>query len=385
MRRYGPDPAREGFALPVALLAMMVVGALVTGGFYASSQESRISVSADVASQAFHVAEYGLNEKLGTWRNRVLMDIDGSETYAPEPAVHAGQELGSYTIGVRRLGHALYMVTSEGAVQAGNRQGAREVAVVVRTREARMPVETALAVFGGLSVGGSSLIRGNDNGGPGCMIGDSVPGVTAFDSTLVDEGNKERIFGDPPLEENTTLTTTVLSQFGDISLAELIAMATRVYEPGETENGMAPVTTVDEDGNEICDTSIRSNWGDPDRAGVCGAEFPIIHAKGDLHLKTGTGQGVLIVEGDMHASGNYDFYGVVIVLGELKTTGTGNHIEGSVIVQGAGVLDSESTTLGNSLVQYSRCRVEDAFNGALRPVPLAGRSWTDLTASISGG
>ncbi|MFW5950942.1 MAG: hypothetical protein ACOCVZ_02360, partial [Gemmatimonadota bacterium] len=97
-------------------------------------------------------------------------------------------------------------------------------------------------------------------------------------------------------------------------------------------------------------------------------------------LKTGTGQGILIVEGDLNASGNFDFYGVVIVKGSLRTSGTGNHFEGSVIVKGDGELDSESITTGNSLVQYSRCRVNNAFNAALAPELINSRSWLDFTA-----
>jgi hypothetical protein len=48
------------------------------------------------------------------------------------------------------------------------------------------------------------------------------------------------------------------------------------------------------------------------------------------------------------------------------------------------MLDSESTTLGNSLVQYNHCTTENAFNAALRPRPLASRSWMDFTAITRG-
>ncbi|MFW6331573.1 MAG: hypothetical protein ACOC3J_07610, partial [Gemmatimonadota bacterium] len=97
-----------------------------------------------------------------------------------------------------------------------------------------------------------------------------------------------------------------------------------------------------------------------------------------------TGQGILIVDGDLQATGNYDFYGVIIVRGTFKTTGTGNHMEGTVIAMGGGDLTSESTSRGNSLIQYSKCRIQNAFNSVLRPIPLTSRSWTDLTASTAG-
>ena len=76
MQLRHPVSRRDGAALPVALLAILVIGALVTGGFYSSSQESRISVSADLGSQAFYVAEYGLQDALGTWKNLKLEAVD---------------------------------------------------------------------------------------------------------------------------------------------------------------------------------------------------------------------------------------------------------------------------------------------------------------------
>lgn len=373
---------RNGFALPVALLAMMVIGAIVTGGFYASSQENRTSVSTDLGSQAFYVAEYGLDEALGTWKNDVLNAVINEEKRDSVVVTSAGQTLGNYRLTIRRIGVQLFLITSEGRVQSGPSEAVRRVGTMVRTLQPEMPVPTALAVYGGLTVGGSSQIRGEDEAGPGCTVGPDVAGVTAFDSTLVAEGNRDRISGSPPLAEDTRLDTSFMNQFGGLQLQDLIASATKVYQGGESENGMAPAFTVDSiTGLQICDTSVRSNWGDPAGTGPCADELPIIHAKGDLHLKTGQGQGILIVEGNLKASGNFDFYGVVIVLGELSTTGTGNHMEGSVIVQGQGLLDSESTTLGNSLVQYSSCRVKRAFDGVIRPRPLAKRSWVDFSAS----
>lgn len=385
MTPHASTSMREGFALPMALLAMMVIGAIVTGGFYASSQGSQISTSTDLGSQAFYVAEYGLNEALGTWRNAALVEVADTQSMDPDSVVENGRTLGRYALHVRRLGPSIFLLTSVGRVTGGQQEAVRRVGAIVRTAQPQMPAPTALAVYGGLTVGGNSNIHGNDAGGPDCVQGDTVAGVTAYDSTLVDPSNRDKITGSPPIDENTALDTSGLSDFGDIDLQELIAAATKIYEAGESENGMAPATTTDANGNTICDTSIRSNWGEPsDTAHACYDKYPIIYAKGNLHLKTGVGQGILIVEGNLKASGNFDFYGIVIVLGELETTGTGNHIEGSVIVQGHGMLDSESTTLGNSLVQYSRCRVDNAFNASLRPRLLASRSWLDFTAATQG-
>lgn len=385
MRTYGPDNRRDGFALPVALLAIMVIGAIVTGGFYASSQESRISTSTDLGNQAFYVAEYGLEEAIGTWGNDNLTAVDTVATLDPEQVSSGGSNLGSYQLTVRRLSSQLYLVTSTGTVQAGRRTATREVGSLLRVTTAEPPYPSALAVYGGINVAGNAQIRGDDTGGPGCAPGDTVAGVTAIDSSYVTEqGKPGKIMGDPAIAVDSNLDTTGLSNFGSMNVQDLIDQANIIYPDGQRENGMGPSTTVDSAGNTVCNTNDSGNWGDPSGTGPCGDYMPIIHAQGDMRLQTGTGQGILIVEGDLRLTGNMDFYGLVIVKGSLFTAGTGNHIEGSVMVMGDGDLDTESTTTGNSLVQYSRCRVDRSFNSMLRPQPLSSRSWLDFTAITRG-
>lgn len=373
---YHPH-GRHGFALPVTLFAMVVIGAVVTGGFYLSLQEQRVSLSTDLGSRAFDIAEFGLNEARGTWKNSDLEPIATEDTFPPVTVNAGSRPLGSYRLRARRLATNLFLVTSEGTVTAGARSASRRLSVVVHTSAPAMPAPTAVAVYGGLTLGGNAQISGVEPSD--CDTGVDVAGVTAYDSTKVDSGSRDRLSGNPPLSQNTALDTASLSSFGSVRLADLIASATKVYAPGESELNMGPVLTPD----SSCDTSVRRNWGDPGGTGPCADEYPIIYAQGDLHLKTGKGQGILIVEGNLKASGNFAFYGVVIVKGGMETSGTGNHMEGSVIVHGNGMLDSESTTTGNSLVQYSKCRVENAFRAALRPRPLSSRSWIDLSAATA--
>ncbi|MDX1674442.1 MAG: hypothetical protein R3314_06595, partial [Longimicrobiales bacterium] len=57
---------RDGFALPGALLALLVIAALVTGGAYAAMMEDRSSTSVDVGQRAFRAAERGMQDLMGT-------------------------------------------------------------------------------------------------------------------------------------------------------------------------------------------------------------------------------------------------------------------------------------------------------------------------------
>lgn len=381
MRNHLQPRLRDGFALPMALFAMIVIGVIVTGGFYMSSQEHRVSISTDMGAQALNVAEYGLDEAVGTWSSGALGGAPGAvQTFDPVTVMNGPAALGEYGITVMPLGGRIYMLESEGRVTRGPQEAVRRVGGFVRTTNGQLPYNAAVSVYGQLSAGGNAEITGFD--ADDCL-GSNVPAVVAVDTSLVSDGqgNKDRITGEPDVEADPNMTTSELSDFGDIDLSDLIAMATKVYEAGESQNNMQPVAMTGSDGNQVCNTAVRHNWGEPNRpdpmpdpAPVCMNHFPIIYAKGDLTLQTGRGQGILVVNGDLRMTGNMQFYGIVIVLGSFFTAGTGNHVGGSLIIHGDGNLDSESVSTGNSLVEFSSCRIQDAFNDL--PIrPFASRSW----------
>ena len=58
---------REGMALAMAMFAIVVIGALIAGAFFASTQDFRIGRNSLVAQRAFTAAEFGLNKTMSTW------------------------------------------------------------------------------------------------------------------------------------------------------------------------------------------------------------------------------------------------------------------------------------------------------------------------------
>ena len=363
-----PRTPLAGFALPVALIAIMVIGALVTVGFYASSRDHGRELSAALAAQATHVAELGLEQALHAWSNGSLARVDSVFVELEDEPVRGEQSVARYAIDARRLGSGRYLLSSTARVHAAGRTVVRRVASVVRVAEPALPIPAALAIDGGLTVGGGAIVDGTDVT-EGCGPAGDVAGVAARDAALVDASPRGRIDGDPPIAWHPSLDRGALSRFGDVPLDMLVAEATRVYEDGESEAGMGPVVSVDDAGVETCDTSIRGNWGDPS-GGTCGDELPVILALGDLHVSGGVGQGILVVEGDLDIGRDFAFYGVVIVKGRLRAAGPGNRVEGAVVIRGDGQSDSGSATLEGSVIRYSGCRVDQAFDAVLRPEPV---------------
>jgi hypothetical protein len=364
---------RDGFALPVALLAMVVIGAIVTGGFYVSTQEHDISVSSEQGARALYVAQYGLDEALATWTNAHVAGNTGPVTTS---LWTGGREVGTYQIGVLHLGDRVYALESEGRAMRGQQAAVRRVGSFVRTTSAQAPYNSALTVIGAFNRAGNASISGTD----GCG-GETVAGVMGVEEGLItgitQGNNNQRITGDPAVDYDPTMDQTKLSSFGDIDLDYLRNSATHRYQGSPAHpQGMAPATMVAPSGETVCNTNIDLNWGDQaDTPGACGTYYPIVHLQGNGKLDTGEGQGIIIVDGDLHIDGNFSFSGVLIVTGKFTMAGPGSKVRGTVIVQGGGELDTTNEQEGNAMIEYNSCKVRDAFNYNLRVRPLASRSW----------
>lgn len=382
---------RRGFALPAALLAMVVIGAVITGGFYAASQEFRSSQAGGAASIAFYVADQGIQVVRGTWfkNNFEQIAIDSVGADSGYVTVSAGDTLGRYSVSIRRVDQDVYLIRSTGwPMQLGRDTVAqRTLGQFVRTQVWDMPMNSALYVYGGVKVTGSSFVTGHDPDGGACNPDSQaiVPGIVSNDTSLVsgtvttDSTASKGIYGNPPIAQDTTLTSNSLLTYGDVTYADLVSEANLTIAGGSTLTGIAPVASGGQ-----CDESVQLNWGEPGTAvPECQSYMPIIHVSGDLHISNGRGQGILLVDGNLTATGNFDFYGIVIVEGSLSTTGTSNHLNGVVMVNSGGVSLSSTASFssGNSVLQYSSCAAQRALTAHQRSEPLMTRSWFDLTAA----
>jgi hypothetical protein len=388
---------REGFALAAAVLAMMVVGAIVTGGFYAASHEHKITLSSDAGDLALYVAETGLNARLGatTASQYEAIAAGTSATQTVESVNYGGRIVGTYETTITRLADLLYLVESSGTVTLGGPyQGAqRKVAAVTRVRHVDFDTNGAIMVYGGLTVSGSALVQGQDlaalpsgnactpkTSGTSAVVANPDPAVT-----ITDQGGQQHIFG---AVTEQPMDATDFHVFGDLTFDEVAALANKRYASAGVSLSPAPATqTVG--GVEVCHASLTTNWGDPlNPSGLCKSYFPIIEAQGDLTINGGeSGQGILLVRGDLHVTGAFQFYGVVVVMGEVDLAGTGgtggSKVVGTIIAWGGGNPLVTNTALGNSEAIYSSCAIAEAVNGnnrLSRATPIKDRSWIDVSA-----
>ena len=156
---------REGFALAATILAMLVVGSIVTGGFYAASQEGHVSHSLVSSDEAVYIAETGLNAGMTTSPVQLeALAVDSSINTGAVNVLLGTTVLGNYSVRITRVDTALYLMRATGTVTRGGRYAGatRTLASMIRLRTAFFDSEAAVVVYGDLNVTGTADIDGND-------------------------------------------------------------------------------------------------------------------------------------------------------------------------------------------------------------------------------
>jgi hypothetical protein len=207
------------------------------------------------------------------------------------------------------------------------------------------------------------------------------------DTSAIGTGGAGAINGNPPYDQDSTIVDSTFTNFGEMDWAQLTALAQAegkdVTSWGTT--ALSP-TQPDTTASGRCNEANLYNWGDTLPSAPCGSYFPLIYHGGPrLTMQAGgSGQGILLVDGDLELRGNFLFYGIVIVQGTLDTQGAGNRIMGAVLASNGSIDDQ--TVAGGSQITYSRCALRRAIlnNASLsRARPLLERSWVDLTAVLN--
>ena len=375
---------REGFALPVALGSMVVIGMILAGVFFAATQENRVGRNTVNQEKAFRAAEFGLNNAYGTWANGTMnaLAVGGVNTTVHDSSAASGW---LDTVRVTRLNNNSYWVVSTAYAGSGLTLARHRTTSAIRVSFPQINFLAALTVHGQIKIGGSSLTTGVDTPPAGWACppaGTTQPGIATDDISKIDYSgcnNMSCIIGNPQVQQSAAVsdTNTFFTYGPDANWATLTAAATLVYNGNWTINGPAPSYIA----GGACNTAVMTNWGDPNRAspaGKCENYFPIIYfgGTGNAHITGGTGQGILLVEGDLTVDGGFQWYGPVIARGHVTTQGTGGHFNGGVMA--ADVDLEQNTVLGNAIIDYSKCAIDAALVGAGIPKRLKQRSWAEM-------
>jgi hypothetical protein len=348
-------------ALALAIFALVVVGALVAGAFLAGHLEQRTGRGTLYAAQAADAAEAGAAETLASWDAATLNALAPGATAAFPPVPLGGRT--AYRPTVTRLNGQLFLIQSLGtrANAEGGTLARRTVGVVARLVSLGSGPEAALTVGKPVeSVGSQVVISGNDSAAVRQGL-DCAPGPSRTPTRTA-----------PP-------SSTSAAVFGDVTFDRLKAHATVVLPDTTLPSALHPSLTA-----TGCDTGDRSNWGEPRRSegtavGACGTYFPIVYASGSrLSIAAGgRGQGILLVEGDLDIAGDFDFTGLIVVRGGIRTSATRTRIGGALMAANASG-GSRNLLAGGTTIQYSSCALREALGGAAFAEPMGQRSWVQV-------
>lgn len=379
----------RGFVMPTVLFVLVVMSVLAVASLRISDDEQRSGRALRESGRALYSAEAGAN-----WlrsNSSVLDSLVG--TLSPGDSADVGWRTLADGSRVRMIlhrfdngGQAMYRlsVTGQGADLAGGRH---EVDVWLTEAD---PIPITAALKGG-STGQEADVRdfatlsGRDTipaawNSVCANPTKDVPGLEWGNTIIDDDDGDGRIEGDPPIQVDPSLAGTDLFDWGEMDLADLIALKDITIPVDDYAGGIGPSYT-----GGACRTSDVWNWGQPfDPSSPCFDYFPIIywdgggndefrirdHAPGDAY-----GQGILIVDGHLRIEDHFTFFGVMLVTGEIRfeaQDGANNHIFGGIIAGHKVRLEDFSKRM-----QYSQCAVRRALRSISRIKVVDRRAWSE--------
>lgn len=394
---------RDGFAMFMALGALVIIAVLVAASSMISLQETRLGQNSLVQARAFAAAEYGLNRIQADWDRTPNLTMDVGARFDTTYTLAEGTAEVHYV----RLNDETFWIVSEGLAMVGDnvslaRQGRKRLGAILRLRIPTIKSEGAITANGNIKVSGSVTIDGNNNVPPGwgddCDASQPAKAGVAVPLTASVSDIKEAniIGGDPKVLKSASAgqASTYVS-YGDENWNTLAGLANFRYT-----NGQLPDARPSVDGTGTCNRADQANWGEPFRAGqsnvpanvtlvpACENWFPIIYAtcpspwptSGScvISFNGGRGQGILLIHGDLYLNGNMDWFGLIVASGDVRK-GNGNpNMYGSVMSANSDMDLSGSEFTGNADFMYSQCSLERAMRGTAQVLQAKERSWTEL-------
>ena len=376
----------RGMSLALALIAIIVIGALVTGTFFAGRMEMVAGRNTVYTMQASEAAEAGLAAAFSPWNrdwnDQAVYLVGDSMVLAPVtitlPNGNPAPTKVRYTTTVRRMQGGTYLISSVGQKLDRNNNilATRMLAKLGKLiAPGTIAIDAAVTTKDDVTIGGDTDIDGHDTvpaGWGACGPLNDAAGVRTPETININ--GHPTVDGAPPMQQHDTTVTDATFQGPFYTFLPAKNITITDNNPPET----APTLT-----GAVCNKTNPFNWGEPHRGGgsvaQCQSYFPVMYygdATGELKLEGGTGQGVLLVAGDLTMSGGFEFVGLIIVLGEVKVTGTGAKVTGAILSNN--FYGDASSFGGTSSLKYSSCAIGAALTGASDAFPLGQRAWAQL-------
>lgn len=376
-----PHGARRGIALFASLVAVLLLAFLAIASMHLALGDFRRTRDEGTMRGAANAADAGAYDVARRWSSTPHEVTPIGTSIGPDTLLLNGSSAVSLTT---RTSRTTWWTVSTGSAGDSLQRtlSRRRVQVAYRLALPEILANAALVARDSITVAGGARVVGTDTTlaawGALCPSISHVAAIAMPDTTRLCDGScggsGGRVSGLPALVADPgAALTSRYRVFGGETWSSLTRNATIVLSPGSVVTP-APAVAAGR-----CDRTPSDNWGDPGGAGPCGTYAPLIWATGDVELRGGAGQGVLLVDGDLTISAGARFAGVVIARDDVRSQGIGGTLLGSVLAGDASVAPGDHSLLdGASLVQRSRCAVDLALEWSARLIPMAGRPWAPL-------
>ena len=356
MRKLKAKHLREekGIALVIGMLLLLIVTLIGISALNNSTYDLLISGNERASVQAFYVAEAGINELMGRFRDGAIDQIPDSAPSNPNWKVRLAKYPGKGAIQIGYVsgdpnfiaslqnqldfgveiehkidgtnqvvqygGVPIYLLKSYGFTA----DGGNKVLEVELVKSPNYDPPSALYSEMSVHIQGSSIyINGND----GCGA-TNKPGIITTTTTTppITESGNPSINGSPPKVTLTSNPSPMILPIKEM-LDYLKGNANFKYSFNENQtlNGYS-----DSWGTPTSsDTTVPITYTGP-------MNIVYFNMNGDKTLVlTGNshGAGILLVEGNLEINGGFTWYGVILVAGSVKYTGGGQkNVTGGIMV-----------------------------------------------------
>ena len=357
----------RGYVFILALLLLLVATVVGMASVNTMTYEVRVSGNQRISEQAFFVAEAGLNEFMGRFREGVIGAIsDGDPTnidwklflaanmdtarrigYSENPnhtfiqslqtELNYGAEISHKVESgkvVTKAGLPVYVATSHGfTAEQGHK--------VIQAEFVKRPnLDPHAALYSKAPVrvrGTSSYITGLDQC-PQDGVSKDMAGVITTTPTLT-------IDGGPTIEG---APSTITSSSLDLPLVDTVNYYEGLSDFGYNYTENQTLTQyLDDWGTPVVDPkdtkSPASYTGEMNIVYFNMNKVNTLTLAGQSH-----GAGILLVDGNLTISGGFQWYGMIVVTGVLSFTGGAEkNVTGSIMAGETATVDSETVTGGN--------------------------------------
>lgn len=327
---------RSGIALLTTLAVVSLVALLAVATLSVSTRLEQTSSLVVRDAKLDADASFGLASVIAEWRPRSLGAMGVGETRSFALAV-PGRSGSTVSVTVSRVSGEIYWTVAQATSADGS---ARRQNLLLRRMVPRLDSLPPLQSSGDVSVSDRFFFVRDSAGGCAPLSPDVMMAPGASLTSRSGALPALRVGRSPTVTDSASTL-----RIGGVSVPALAARADLVLAGGTS--GATP-------------------------SGV-------VHATGDLTLTSGSGQGILIVDGHLTFAGPVSFVGLIIARDGIAQTASGARVTGALRAGPGGFGKSAAVQLSEDFTLIADvCIAQAVVADQVMPKPVAGRRWGEI-------